>query len=142
MPEKLDARGKPPVQTENDGPILTVQSEAEQGEINKILKRYKEVGIIEQLNLTEASFRDVSEFGDFADVMRQSKEAELEFMKLPSKVREIFNHDVANWLDTAHDAEKRSSLIAAGEIEPLKQPTPGDLPPDAGGDATPENPSS
>ena len=62
-------------------------------------------------------FKDVSEFTDLADALNQAKVAEVEFLKLPSKVREIFEHDVAVWLDTAHDQEKRDALVAAGYIK-------------------------
>ncbi len=132
--ENLDHRGRPPVQTVNDEPSLTVQSEADQADIIKILKKYRQVGIIDHLNLTESTFQDVSSFTDFADVIRTAKEAELQFLELPSKVREIFDHDVANWLDTAHDPEKRASLVAAGIIEPEQQSTPKNISADASGD--------
>ena len=117
--EQLDYRGKPrsKYQTFFLDESQTVQSDAPKADIVKILKRYKQVGIVEHLNQTEAQFRDVSEFTDFADLMRQVKDAEGEFLKLPSKVREIFDHDVAVWLDSAHDEEKRNALVEAGFIE-------------------------
>ncbi len=135
--EQLDYRGKPRFyyQTINEQPSETVQSDADQADIKKILKKYRQIGIVENLNITEATFQDVSEIGDFADVMRVANEAEQQFMKLPSKVREIFDHDVANWLDTAHDEEKRASFIAEGEIEPEPKSDPADLPADPPGDA-------
>ena len=144
MPEQMDARGKPRAkyQTVNDGPDMAVQADADKADITKILRRYREVGIVDHLNLTEASFPDVTAFTDYQDVIQTSRAAETEFMKLPSKVREIFNHDVAIWLDTAHDEEKRAALIAAGEIEPLEQPAPCN-PPDSGTrDAEPGDPGS
>ncbi len=115
----VDYRGKPRslYQTVNDAPSMTVQSDKDAADITKILDKYKQVGIIDNLNMAEAMFKDVTEFQDFADVMRHAKLAEAEFMKLPSKVREIFGHDVATWLDTAHDEEKRDALVAAGVIE-------------------------
>ncbi len=117
--EQLDYRGKKRslYQTVNDGPSQTVQSDAAQADINNILRKYEAVGIVDNLNMAEAAFRDISEFTDFADAMRHAEMAESEFLKLPSKVREIFHHDVAEWLDTAHDEEKRDALVAAGIIE-------------------------
>lgn len=114
----LDYRGKERVQTEFHDESLTIQSDAPKADIQKILKQYKQVGIVDHLNYAEATFRDISEFEDFADAMRHAREAESEFLKLPSKVREIFNHDVAEWLDAAHDPEKRDALVAAGIIDP------------------------
>lgn len=115
----MDARGRERVQTEFLDESLTVQSDAQAADIREILKQYKEVGIVENLNDAEAMFADISEFTDFADAMRHAKDAEREFMKLPSKVREMFGHDVAVWLDTAHDQEKRDALVEAGIIEGL-----------------------
>lgn len=141
--EALDALGRPrsKFQTVNNQPSETVKAEAELGDINLILKKYREVGIIDNLNITEEMFADVTEFTDFQDVMQTAKVAEQEFMKLPSKVREVFNHDVATWLDTAHDQEKRSQLIEAGEVTPIEQPTPVDTPDSGPGDAPSTDPS-
>ncbi len=126
MPDQLDYRGRPrsKYQTINTEPSQTIQSDADQADIKKILRKYKQVGIVDHLNLTEATYKDVTEFTDFGDVMRTVKQAENQFMELPSKVREIFQHDVASWLDHAHDEEKRASLVTAGEIETITQPTP------------------
>lgn len=117
---QLDYRGKPRVQTSFDGPegqSMTIQSDAKKSDIKFILAQYRQVGIVENLNQAEAQFRDISEFEDFGAAMLHAKQAESEFMLLPSKVREIFNHDVGQWLDTAHDPEKRDALIEAGIIE-------------------------
>jgi len=143
MPEpQLDARGRPRAQyqTINDGPELTVQSDAGQADIKQILKRWKNVGIVDHLAITEASFKDVSEFSDYADVMRTAQTANEEFMKMPSKVREIFGHDVANWLDTAHDPEKLSQLIAEGKVGPDQEPAVPPPPAGDGGNDEPGNP--
>jgi len=128
MTEKVqkDHRGRPRklYQTVNLEPSLTVQSDAPQADIRQILKKYDALGIVDHLNLTEASFQDVTAFTDYADVFRTAKSAESEFMKLPSKVREAFDHDVANWLDTAHDPEKRALLREKGILPPDESATP------------------
>lgn len=142
--EQLDARGRPRVRTSFEGsPSLTVQSDAPKADIQQILKQFDQVGIIENLNNAEAVFADISEFTDFADAMRHAKMAEGEFMKLPSKVREIFGHSVENWLDTAHDPEKRNALVEAGIIEGPKVPEVAPKAPtpageDIGGEEAPE----
>lgn len=100
--ENLDALGRPRVQTVNDLESKTVTADAKKADINHILKQYKAVGIVDHLREVDARYMDVSEFTDYADMMRQLRTAEAEFMKLPSKVREKFNHDVATWLDAAH----------------------------------------
>lgn len=122
----LDARGRPRVQTINTLPSKTIQSQADQADIKKILKKYRQVGIVDHLNDVKGRFMDVSEFTDLGDALRQVKVVEAEFMKLPSKVREVFNHDVAEYLDTAHDPEKRQALIDAGVLEAPAAPPAAD----------------
>lgn len=116
---EIDSRGRPRVQTINDEPSMTVQSDAHLADITNILAQYGATGM-EQLDQTALEFRDVSEFTDFHELMLQTKEAEKQFLTLPSKVREIFDHDVAVWLDSAHDEEKRDALVAAGFIQDTK----------------------
>lgn len=91
------------VSTDEFDESRTIQSDASRADIKQILKRYKELGIVDHLRHVDAQYRDVSEFTDLTDALNQAAQAELEFMRLPSKVREMFNHDVAEWLDTAHD---------------------------------------
>lgn len=119
------------VRTVNSLPSLTVQSERANSEILHILAKYEATGILTHLRNVDLEFRDVSEFEDFADLMRQSKVAEQEFMKLPSKLREVFQHDVHVWLDYAHEPERleelRPQLEKLGIMEP-RAPTPTPAP--------------
>jgi hypothetical protein len=139
--EQRDYRGKlrRTYQTVNEEPSMTVQSDADGADINKILAKYAATGIIDGLREVEIKYHDISEFTDFADAQRQLKVVEGEFMKLPSKVRGIFDHDVANWLDTAMDQEKRDALVEAGYIEAPSAPAEVAVegaPGGAGGEAT------
>lgn len=127
-------RRKPRVQTVNTLPSRTVQADVFKSEIKHVLAKYKQVGIIEHLRSVDLQFRDVSEFSDFSDLMQQSKLAESVFMGLPSKVREVFDHDVAVWLDCAHDPKRldalRPQLEKLGVLTPLTPPSsPAGTPP-------------
>lgn len=122
--DNLDWRGKPRVQTTDFGPSMTDQSERDLADIRKVLARFKAGGLQTMLDEAQLVFADVSEFTDLADAMRQAKVAEEEFLKLPSKVREIFNHDVAEWLDHAHDEDKREKLVQAGFLKAPEAPMP------------------
>lgn len=112
---KIDARGRDRVRSVNELPSLTVQSDAHMADIENIMRQFGQGGM-EMLDETKLQFLDISEFTDLADALNQAKEAEVEFLKLPSKVREVFDHDVAVWLDTAHDQEKIDALVEAGFI--------------------------
>ncbi len=121
MPEEiLDARGRSRVQTYFDeGSSMTVQSDAHLADIQEILKSYGVVGMEQMLNVAEAQFMDVSEFTDYKTMMDHVRTAEAAFMRLPSKVREKFGHDVHTWLDSAHDerrAPSREERTREGEV--------------------------
>jgi len=124
---KKDSRGRDRVQTVNEDPSETLQSDAHLADINKIMAQWEKTGGLGNiLDNAEMMFLDVTEFEDLADALNQAKSAEVEFLKLPSKVRELFDHDVATWLDTAHDPEKREAMreraVKAGFIkEPVRE---------------------
>lgn len=115
-------RKRPRVQTVNLDPEVTVQSDGPRTEIRSILAKYQEVGIIDHMREVDLQFRDVTEFEDFRDVMVQAKVAENAFLRLPPAVRDLFDNDVARWLDAAHDPEKieamRPKLEATGFLKP------------------------
>ena len=116
MPEEyndaLDYRGKARVQTFFREESKTVQSQAKDADINEVLRKYPQVSIAQHLKDVDARYMDVSEFTDLQDALNQMEVAKEEFMKLPSKMRELFNHSVAEWLDAAHDPEKQAEIEA------------------------------
>ncbi len=119
----LDSRGKPRVQTVNNGPSLTVQSDAHLTDVNNILARYGAEGL-KMLDETALKFADVSEFTDLSDALNQAKQAEIEFRKLDPRIRSIFDNDVAVWLDTSHDKDKRDALVEAGVLKAVEKVPP------------------
>lgn len=125
---KIEGRPKHRVQTVNEEPSKTVQADRDAADIKKIIQTYERNGVLIRPSEVDRVFRDVSEFTDFSEMMLQTKVAEGEFMRLPSKVREVFNHSVFEWLDAAHDAEKlaavRPQLEELGVLEPLPKAAP------------------
>ncbi len=119
----VDRRGKGRVQTHNVEPSRTIQSEAHLTDIREILTKFA-LGGDAALDEAALVYADVSEFTDLHDAMNQAKLAEVEFLKLPPQVRSIFENDVAVWLDTAHDEDKRDALVEAGFIKDSVAPDP------------------
>lgn len=126
---------------------LTVQSDRAKTEINNILAAYSDNGgIITHLAQVQASYKDISEFTDLKDAIDQARRAEHEFMRLPSEVRRIFDHNVATWLDTSHDSDKIQTLMDKGLIPkhgdqiPIPLETPAAVPETAPVPAAPETP--
>lgn len=108
------------VQTVNEDPEMTKQSFKDECDINFILRDYERSGVVRSLNKARAVFADVSELGDYADALMVVQEAEEAFMALPAKTRKVFNHSPAEFLDAAHDPDKRDLLVQAGLIPPEK----------------------
>lgn len=146
MSEVLDYRGKPRVVTEFHDESLTDQSQYELTRIDKIMGRYGVTGLVDHLADVDEMFLDVTELPeDYQAVLEYSANAVAEFMKLPSKVRELFSHDVAVWLDAAHDEELRNEILAKapGELARagIRVAPGGGAEPAGGGPATAGDPA-
>lgn len=121
-----DGRRRPRIRTVNVLESKTVQSQRDLSDINEVLKKYQHMGIVDHMENVDLQFRDVSEFEDFSDVMRQSADARTAFLRLPPQLRTVFRNDVSEWLDCAHDPEKlealRPKLEKLGVLEPSPAP--------------------
>lgn len=87
-------------------PSKTVQAQAEDADINVIVKRF---GITGKLPVLP----NLPEYGDFTDAPRDYREAlerleaaEKAFYTVPSEVRAKFGHDPATFFDAVHNASK------------------------------------
>lgn len=127
-----DGRRKFRVRTRNTSPSMTYQADRDRADIRKIIQRYERNGVIIKPQDVGMVFKDVTEFTDFSDLMMQSAVAKQAFMRLPSKVREVFGHDVSNWLDAGHDPQKleqlRPELEELGVLEPIARSGPEVVP--------------
>lgn len=120
MSEVKDRRGRPRVQTVNEEPSKTVQSDAAKADIRHILGKYKEIGIAAGMRQA-GEFVDLSELTDYSSAMRVVKAADSAFMQLPAAARKVFNNDAAEWLDAVQgadlgDQEKLDQLVKAGLV--------------------------
>jgi len=118
-----ETRHRPRVRTEFPEESKTVQSDRLRSEMKHLLQTYDQTGVLVDMRDVDLAYRDVSEFEDFSDLMLASANANAAFMRLPSKVREVFDHDVSKWLDAAHDPEKldelRPQLTKLGVLEEI-----------------------
>jgi len=88
---------------------LAIQSQAEEADINTIVKRFGVTGHLPQKLLPP-------EFGDFTDVMDYKSahlaliEANKAFNGLPADVRKMFNNDPAGFVDFALNKDNLPQL--------------------------------
>lgn len=108
----------------NTQPEVTKQSHKDSTDVNLIIANYDRTGLLVHLNKAEARYEDVSEVGDYQDALDIINNAERAFMKLSSAQRKVFNNSAAQFLDAAHDPDKRELLEQAGLIPSPPAPAP------------------
>lgn len=91
----------------------------------------------------EPIFADVSEVGDYRDVVERVRKADEAFMRLDAGVRTKFGNDPGLLMAFLQDPSKREEAIAMGLVVPLKAPEAPPAPspkpkPKAGKEVTPE----
>lgn len=107
------------------GPSMTKQAEAEACDINNIMKRYEQTGLLPQLS------EKIAQYGEFADVptymesMAVVAQASNAFAELPADTRAFFHNDPSRFLDymdkAPNDEKKFEKLI---ELGLMKRPEP------------------
>ena len=97
------------------GPTLTVQSEAENCDINVILERFGQ-GIPPPINTlppSETEWDSSSSFQSAMNLIVQSREA---FMEIPANIRARFHNDPAEYLEFVYNDANRDEAILLGLI--------------------------
>lgn len=98
----------------------TKPSMKDECDINLILARYKQTGMVSHLNKNQGRYADVSEVGDFREAVQMVAETGKFFMGLPAAVRAEFNNDPAEFLDFMSVAE--DGQLAELGLESLRKP--------------------
>lgn len=101
-------------------PSLTKQYFKDECDINKIVKKYCDVGSLHaQLLQGHASgqYGDFSDVPDYRSALEQVRKAEESFKDLPAIVRARFQNDVAGFLDFCHDPANTDELRSMGLLK-------------------------
>lgn len=91
---------------------LTKQADAESCDINYILKRYEQTGLLPEMAERNPQYGDFSDVGSYQEAMQIVAHANSQFALLSANVRERFANDPAKFLefmerpDTAEEAAK------------------------------------
>lgn len=93
------------------------QSEAAETDINRIVAQFMKSGTLPP-GYAEGVFADVSEIGDYRAALGRVRLAEVEFMKLPPKVRLRFENDPLTFVEFAVNPANRSEMEAMGLLDP------------------------
>lgn len=86
-------------------------------DINVIMRRYQQTGVLEFTNKREAQYADVTGH-DYQTAMDLVANARTAFEELPSSIRARFNNDPGELLDFVHDPESYDEAVELGLLKP------------------------
>lgn len=95
------------------GPLLTVQADRNEVDINRIVARV-EKGLAVPVFHGEPFYGDVSELGGLQEAMIKVRESEELFMQYPADVREKFKNDPIEFVNFLSDPENLEQVIEMG----------------------------
>ena len=96
------------------GETMTQQHMAEACDINNIMARYEETGLIDHLNQYQGEYGDFTVMPDFHTAMNKIKAAEEMFLTLPAKVREKFENDPGSFVEFATNEDNLDEMRELG----------------------------
>lgn len=114
------------------GPGRTKQSFKEQCDINCIVERYKQSGLVSHVNSKQGTYADVSSVPDYQTALNTVNVARDAFNSLPATVRARFNNDPGMLLDFLSKPENIDEGVRLGLLVKKVDPTPPAVPPAPG----------
>lgn len=109
------------VTTVNEDPSLTIQSERDNCDINKVLARFKTTGVMTNINTRSPIQGDFSGVSDYQSAVNQVMAAEEAFMALPAALRKRFDNDPGKMLAFVDDPQNASEAVSLGLVEAVPQ---------------------
>lgn len=116
---------------------LTKQSQIDEADINKIISRHTNTGVLADLDKLERVYGEITAT-DLLTANTMLKDAHEAFMEIPSAIRSEFDQNVGAFIDYATDPENITQMREWGLAKPASQKTPAD--PEPSPEPTPEPP--
>ena len=95
-------------------PSLTKQSHRDECNINVIMDKYNQTGVLSHLNGAQPTYGDYSNVESYGDALGIVQRADAHFMSLPSDVRQHFNNDPQQLLDFISDPQNHEKAVELG----------------------------
>lgn len=112
--------------TKFNDPILTVQADRNEVDINRIVARI-ERGLAIPIFEGEPFYGDVSELGGLQEAIMKVKESEKLFMQYPASMREKFDNDPVKFVEFLSDSKNLDEARTMGLVD--KEPVVEEAPP-------------
>lgn len=101
---------------ENGLPVyVTEQDHKNECDINTIIAKYDQTGLITHVSHINASYGDVSQM-DFREAIEKVQDIRTQFDQMPSEIRKFFENDPGNLLGFMSDPANRPKAIELGLI--------------------------
>jgi len=100
-----------------EGESLTQQHFQEECDIINIIKRHDRNGIIEHVHRGQARYGDFSEVTDYREALDLVKNAQEEFMTIPSDIRKQFDNNPGKFYEFVSNPDNKNELIEMGFIK-------------------------
>lgn len=121
----------PKVRTENNKPSKTKKEFAKEVNINQIIKRAKKYGLPMD-NDKKGIYADVSNLPNYQEAFDFVRQADNDFMKMPSEIRNRFDnnpHKMINFLRDPNNLEESIKLgLREKKVPPPADPDPATVP--------------
>lgn len=106
--------GKNPDQGIKCGKSHTKQEFKEECDINNILKRYENDGLLPDMIKVDPQYGDFSNVASYQEACNITIKAQEQFLALSAKVRAKFNHDPAEMLAFVANPKNKEELVELG----------------------------
>ena len=99
---------------ETEGESLTQQHFSQESEINNIIAYHDRTGIIKNVQQGVAQYGDYSEVNEYRESLDMIRQADENFMQLPSNIRRQFNNNAGDFFEFATNPENQEQMIEMG----------------------------
>lgn len=112
------------------GRSKTRQSMKDETDINRILSRYVQTGLLNHVAMKTPVYGDVSQVRDYREAIEEVRAVRDFFVKLPAKIRTRFANDPAAFLDFMSDEANAAEAKELGltKVEPVPPAVPPVVP--------------
>lgn len=121
----LQNRARKRVQKVFTKPSRAKQSFKDECDVNVILKKYRQTGVLTHIRNSAARYGDFSNVTDYQSAIQQVAEAEKAFSAIPAWIREKFDNDPAAFVNFASDPKNLETMVEMGLAEKPVKTDPG-----------------
>lgn len=98
----------------------TQQHPKDEVNVNRILDKYRETGLVSHVATRAAQYGDFSDVGTFQDVIHKVQAAQDLFDQIPSDIRKKFDNDPAKFIEFCSNPDNIDDLREMGLAVPAQ----------------------